>query len=118
MDEAEIVGEFREMWQHVGDHLARHSPWAKWPMRLCKVAVFALKGDELVLTRQGLAVALEQLRFIIPCLEVRAGAGAEDDKNVPGLWREERRAPGPRAPRRPIPAPWGFARGPETRVWP
>src|SRR5437870_102609 len=105
MDEAEIVGEFRQMRQHIGNRLAALTPRAKWPMRLCEVAVFALKGDQLVLTRQGLAVALEQLRLIIPCLEVGAGAGAEDDKNVPGLWREGRRSRRLRSLGRPLGTP-------------
>src|SRR5438309_2524791 len=76
------------MRQQVRDHPAALAAWSKRPMRFRQVAVLALEGDKLVLAGQRLAVALVQLRFVIPCLQVRAGAGAEDDEDVPGLRRE------------------------------
>ena len=92
VDEAQVVGQLRQVRQQIGDHLARLPARLEFPVRLHEVAVLALKGDELVPPGHRLAVALDQLRLVIPRVQMAQRAGAKDHQHILRLGREMRRA--------------------------
>ena len=63
---------------HVGKHrtnwLAAFSRSDKWPRTLHEIAVLALKGHQVFLSRHRFAVVLLQQRFVLPQIHVRGSA--------------------------------------------
>ena len=82
MNETKIVGQFRELRKHIGNHFSGLAARTKGPMWFREIAIFSLEGDELVCPWHRLAIALEQFRFVIPRFQVRASSGAEDDEDI------------------------------------
>ena len=72
------------------DHLAGLAARAERVLRSGQVARRALERDGRP-AGQRLAVALDQLRLVVPGVELADGAGAEDDDDVLRLRREVRR---------------------------
>src|SRR5262249_43239899 len=84
MDEAHLVGAFGQMGQQVRDPFAAFTALAEGPWATREVAVFALERDQLVDTRQRLAVALPEGRLVVPGVEVADSARTEDVQDATG----------------------------------
>ena len=90
MDEAKVVRQSRKVRQHVREHFAGLAARFECPVWSCKVPVLALKGDQFVAAGQRLAVALDELGLVVPCIDMAQRARRENHQNVLGFGGESR----------------------------
>ena len=92
MDERDVVDMLRHVRQHVLILLPALPRGCEGHGTSHQVAVLALKRHHLFLARQRLAIVLFQRRLVLPQVDVRRAAGAEDLQNALRLRRELRAA--------------------------
>ena len=90
MDETHLVGKAREARQHVRDHFPGLTARTELPQRSREISVLALEGDQLVIAWQRLVVAFDQLRFVIPSINVTERARTKNHEHILRLRREVR----------------------------
>ena len=90
VDETHFVREFGQVGQHLGNHFPGLAARFEVPERPGQVAALALEGDESLRAGHPLAVAFEQLRFVVPGFEMAAGAGTKDHEDVARFGHEVR----------------------------
>ena len=88
MDEAELVGQFGQVREQLGNVFARLPARFEFVRAFGQVALFSLEGDEFVAAGHRLAVALDQFGFVIPSINVAARAGTEEEQNPFGFGSE------------------------------
>ena len=89
VDEGYVIGMTGDVRQHGADLFAALAGGMEGPWGLHEVAVFALESD-FGGTWEGGAVILFQHGFVVPQVDVRGGAWAEDLQHLLGLWWEVR----------------------------
>ena len=90
VDERDVVDMLRHVRQQRADHLAALPRRRERPGALHQVAVLALKRDKILFARQRLAVMLFQRRLVVPQIEMRRTARAEDLQHALRLRSELR----------------------------
>jgi hypothetical protein len=105
-----VVGQFGEVRQQVGNHLAGLAARLEFPVRLGQVPVLTLERDQFVHAWHRLAMPPDKFRFVVPALQVRARARAENDQHVLRFRREVRRTRRVGMLRRPLRPDGRFAR--------
>ena len=94
MDEAHFIRQGGQVGDQVGNHLPTLASWTKLPGTASQRSLLALKGDELLVPRQGLPMATNEFGLVIEGVELTAATTTEDQQDIlgPGLemgiaWR-------------------------------
>ncbi len=82
--EGEIIDQFSEAWQHIGDHFSALSAGAKAILWSGEISGGPLESD-CWSAGHWLAVESDQFRFVVPCFELAAGSGAEHHQHIAGF---------------------------------
>ena len=90
MNKAEVIGQLRQVWRQVGDHFAAIAAWSELPQRPHHVSISALKRNQLLRVRQGLAVPFDQFRLEVKRIHLAQGSAAKHDNHIVSLRREMR----------------------------
>ena len=82
MNEADLIGKLRNVWRQLGDHLAALATRLELPEWSHEAAVLALKRHELLVSRQGLSIALVELGLVVEGINVTESADTLNDEDV------------------------------------
>ncbi len=85
MHKAHVIRQFTQHRHQIRNHLAAFTARLKFPGALGKIALLALKGNQIIATGHGLAMAFDQLGFVIEGVELTASTRAKDQQNALGF---------------------------------
>ena len=90
VNEGDVVGELRQVRDQVRDHLPCLTAWTKFILGPGEIAGRSLErhGGS---AGKRLPIVLDQLRLVVPSLELTHGPGAENNDDVLGFRRKVRR---------------------------
>ena len=82
VDEAQLVRHLPDVRNEIGDLFAALTVRPERPWAPVQASLFALKGDEAAGSRQGLAVAPDELRLVVEGVNLAARPGAENHQHL------------------------------------
>ena len=82
MEEAHVVGDFAQLWNQIGNHLARFAARLELPRAFREHSLLALKRHQVFRARHRLTMLLDQFRLVIECVNLATGAGAENHQHI------------------------------------
>ena len=91
MNKGDIVRQFRQVRDQIGNHLASLAARPEIVLRTCQISSRSLKRHRWPAGKR-LAVVPDQLRFVVPSFKLADGSGAENHEHVLRLRRKVRLA--------------------------
>ena len=86
MNEAEVIGQLREVRQHFRNHFAGLASRTEFPERLRQGSIGALKRDELLAPWQWLAMTFDEFRLVIYPLTLGEGKKLFENSAIPAAF--------------------------------